>query len=219
MALSKSDGVSHGQYDPKFGSWTSSFLTQRRRENSSFWVFFWSYLLLCNPTPSTPDGWRFIPSEKFSYFPFFTLHHIFSALLCVSRPLAALRVRFAQATRRLRRGRISPLRWNQQPFLGFKIGWNSGTHPRSAMPAQLVEGWTWMTSLQPMTHGISQWQLSPKRQISDSSQPPCVANATFNSAKRTTPSPNANNDIKPPIKKQAFFAIKKRFFQICDVQK
>ena len=34
----------------------------------------------------------------------------FGTKLCNSRPLAALRVRFAQATRRLRRGRISSLR-------------------------------------------------------------------------------------------------------------
>lgn len=70
-----------------------------------------------------------------------------------------------------------------------------------------------MTSLQPMTHGISQWQLSPKRQISAySSQPPCVAYATFNSVKRTTPSPNADNDIKTaPLSQEINFRNK---FQI-----
>ena len=85
-------------YYPRFGSRAGSFLTQRRKgaEKIARFEFFESYLLLCNLTPSTPDGWRFIPSEKFSYFPFFTLLHFFSALLCVS----------------------APLRWNQQPFLG-----------------------------------------------------------------------------------------------------
>ena len=54
-----------------------------------------------------------------------------------------------------------------------------------------------MTSLLPMTYGISQWQLSPKRQISAySSQPPCVAITTSNLVKRTTLLPNADNDIK-----------------------
>ena len=43
---------------PKFGSWVRSFLTQRRRgaEKTARFEFFESYLLLCNPTPSTPDG-------------------------------------------------------------------------------------------------------------------------------------------------------------------
>ena len=72
--------------DPKFGSWTSSFLTQRRRgaEKTARFEFFESYLLLCNPTPSTPDGRRFIPSEKFSYFPF-SHYFTFSLRYFVSR--------------------------------------------------------------------------------------------------------------------------------------
>ena len=98
--------------DPKFGSWTSSFLTQRRdapAAQRSGWVsalrelrssrkaprgaektarfeFFESYLLLCNPTLSTPRWVKIHSVRKILVFSIFPITSLF---LCVTLRLAA----------------------------------------------------------------------------------------------------------------------------------
>ena len=74
--------------DPKFGSWTSSFLTQRRRgaEKTVRFEFFESYLLLCNPTLSTPRWVKIHSVRKILVFSIFPITSLF---LCVTLRLAA----------------------------------------------------------------------------------------------------------------------------------
>ena len=74
--------------DPKFGSWTSSFLTQRRRgaEKTARFEFFESYLLLCNPTLSTPRWVKIHSVRKILVFSIFPITSLF---LCVTLRLAA----------------------------------------------------------------------------------------------------------------------------------
>ena len=75
--------------DPKFGSWTSSFLTQRRRgaEKTARFEFFESYLLLCNPTLSTPRWVKIHSVRKILVFSIFPITSLF---LCVTlRPCAS----------------------------------------------------------------------------------------------------------------------------------
>ena len=74
--------------DPKFGSWTSSFLTQRRRgaEKTARFEFFESYLLLCNPTLSTPRWVKIHSVRKILVFSIFPITSLF---LCVTLRLRA----------------------------------------------------------------------------------------------------------------------------------
>ena len=90
---------------PKFCGWEGSFLTQRRdapvtkssgclsdanpkdrkgprgTEKTELFMFFESYFRFCNTIQATPNRWRFSPSEKFLYFPFFYRTSLF---LCVT---------------------------------------------------------------------------------------------------------------------------------------
>ena len=100
----------HNTIYPRFGSRAGSFLTQRRKgaEKTVFLCFLKVIFIFATPYKRHPIGEDSLcqKNSRISHFP--TELHFFSALLCILRPLAALRVRFAQATRR--RNRLRPLR-------------------------------------------------------------------------------------------------------------